>query len=127
MNYLIASHGRYASGLANAVKSLTGKDGLNIVCAYLDERPIGDLLSEVFSGKENEEWIVLTDILGGSVNQEIMRNYMSDNVHLIAGATVDTVLRVLEIDPKKDIKKQIREIVLASKERIEFVNTLITK
>ena len=125
MNYLIVSHGRYAQGIANAASKLIGDKGMNVVCAYLDETPINELLQNVFAGKENDEWIVFTDILGGSVNQEMIKGYMSDHVHVIAGVNLDTVIRLIQIDEVHNVQKQIHEVLSESRERMVFVNEVI--
>lgn len=125
MNYLIASHGRYAEGLANATKKLVGEKGINVICAYLDDTPINEQLKRIFDEKQDEEWIVFTDILGGSVNQEMIKNYMGDNVHIVAGANLDSVLRLIQIDSCKDIQEQIQSVLNDSRERMVFVNRMI--
>ena len=123
MNYLIASHGKYAEGMANVAKRIIGNNNVYVVNAYLTELSLQDLLGQVPLDKG--EWIICTDILGGSVNQEMMRNYCNERLHVIAGINVDCLLHLLQIENFDNLDQQIKDIVENSKNRMVFVNDII--
>ena len=76
MKYLIASHGEYAAGLASAVRRLAGENpDVTALCAYTDEVPLETHMQKIMAGHEAETWIIMTDLLGGSVNQYMIDVY----------------------------------------------------
>ena len=70
---IIASHHRFAEGLADTLEFIGGVENMRAVCAYVDETPL--------------------DILPGSVNQAFAP-YISDRVFLVAGVNVALCLEL---------------------------------
>lgn len=97
---IIASHHRFADGLRDTLEFIGGVSGIETVCAYVDETPLDDVVSGLFAGiPEEDEVLVLSDIVQGSVNQAFSP-YISDRVFLVAGVNVACCLElVLETRP----------------------------
>ena len=85
---VLASHHRFAQGLADTLEFLGAKCDFHVICAYVDERPLEPQVAAVFEqfGPEDEV-LVLTDILAGSVNQKFMP-YVGPNIFVVAGVNV---------------------------------------
>ena len=68
---IIASHYGLAAGLGDTLKAIIGPGhDIRVVCAFTDETPLEEKLASAFEGiAEDDETLVLTDILQGSVNQ----------------------------------------------------------
>lgn len=71
---LLASHGNLAAGMLSSLELILGKqENVEVLCAYVDgEDNVGPRVeSFIKSIKENEQWIVFTDLFGGSINNEL--------------------------------------------------------
>lgn len=96
---LIASHGRLAEGLADSLNYIIGgKEKIETMCAYTD--PDFNLEKEVKSVLEKhksdgDELVVFTDIFGGSVNNEFMRNLNEYQFHLVANVNFPILLEIM--------------------------------
>ena len=85
---VVASHSLLAQGFKDTLEFLTGKsDAVNAVCAYVNDNGEGldAAVEAALSG--TDEVVVLTDALGGSVNQRFSR-FASDRIHVIAGVNL---------------------------------------
>ena len=91
---IIASHHRFAEGLADTLEFIGGVENMRAVCAYVDETPLEEQGAAAFASVAPEdEVLVLTDILQGSVNQAFAP-YISDRVFLVAGGNVALCLEL---------------------------------
>ena len=71
---LLASHGRLAQGLKETAEFFLGRsDSILAICAYLDSSDayLKEIRSFIDDAKEGEA-VIFSDILGGSVNQQVM-------------------------------------------------------
>ena len=78
---LLASHGPLAQSMRETVQMFCGEDSrIKVLCAYIDSASMDvDELIDFWekTREDGDEWIVLTDIYGGSVNNAFM-NRLSD-------------------------------------------------
>ena len=84
MRYLIAGHGDYAQGVVNTLKFF--KDDLNNV----DLLPYNNdfeqqLQAYLDNGTQRSRCQIVTDLVGGSVNLEAMRQLRTWDFYLISG------------------------------------------
>ena len=87
---IIASHHRFAEGLADTLEFIGGVENMRAVCAYVDETPLEEQVAAAFASvAPDDEVLVLTDILQGSVAP-----YISDRVFLVAGVNVALCLEL---------------------------------
>lgn len=91
---IIASHHRFAAGLADTMEYIGNVEGMDVICAYVDETPLDRQVAEVFATYEPEdEVLILTDIMQGSVNQAFAP-YVGEHVFLVAGVNVALALEL---------------------------------
>ena len=91
---IIASHHRFAEGLADTLEFIGGVENMRAVCAYVDETPLEEQVAAAFASvAPDDEVLVLTDILQGSVNQAFAP-YIIDRVFLVAGVNVALCLEL---------------------------------
>lgn len=91
---VIASHHRFADGLRDTLEFIGGVPDIDVICAYVDETPLDRQVADVFAGfAPDDEVLVLTDIMQGSVNQAFS-SYMGDHVFLVAGVNVACCLEL---------------------------------
>ena len=127
MHYIIATHHDMASGFLDAINILKGKqENISILNAYVESDDFAQEYRECLSriGKD-EKIIVLTDLVGGSVNQTVMRENTDAEIEIIAGINLDLVLSILTIDETGDVQQQIRDAVERSKGQMIYVNQLV--
>ena len=92
---ILASHHRFAEGLRDTIEFIGGVENMRVVCAYVDETPLDQLVAEAFAPVgEGDEVLVLTDILQGSVNQAFVP-YVSEHVFLVSGVNVACCLELI--------------------------------
>ena len=100
MKILIASHGTLAKGMKCSLELIMGKqEEVKTFCAYLDgETSIEARVKEFMENiKEGEEWVIVTDLLGGSVNNEFMKYIHRPDVHLLTGMNLALLLVLTEL------------------------------
>ncbi|MEG0410105.1 MAG: PTS fructose IIA subunit, partial [Erysipelotrichaceae bacterium] len=70
LKIFISSHGHLASGMKSSLDILIGNsDRIHIFDAYVDEKSVQEVLDEFYKTvKEDDQIILLSDLLGGSVN-----------------------------------------------------------
>lgn len=100
MKYLIATHGKLASGFQSSIDILTGKGKeVKVIDAYLDNSDYTPKITEfIDSVAEGEQAVIFTDLYGGSVNQRVVAQLATkpnDNIFLIANSNLAIILSVL--------------------------------
>lgn len=119
---ILASHHRFAAGLADTIGFLGGPSDLNVICAYIDETPLEDQVAEVFAKFDpDDEVLVLTDILQGSVNQRFAP-YVNDHVFLVAGVSVPLTLELALADEPLTCE-DIEATLALARQSMRLVNT----
>lgn len=124
---IIASHSTLAEGMAKALKFFQGDDlELTVLSAYVDNKPIEDTIKNIFADiPAEDEVIVLTDLLGGSVNQKFFPYIQRDHTQIITGMNLSLAMAIT-MEPAKDYltPERIREIVEGARDQIKYVNDL---
>lgn len=123
--FVIASHSTLAGGMTAALKFFAG-DQLNIIelNAYLDNAPIVETIENIFAERAaDEEVIVLTDLLAGSVNQNFFPYVKRAHTHVITGMNMSLGLQlVLESADDYLTASRIHELVLEAQKQIVYMN-----
>lgn len=130
LKILIASHGNYADGVKSATNIIIGnKENVHYLNAYVSEVSVKDQLENFFKEvHEDDEVIILTDIYGGSVNQNVFPYVKKENVYIISGFNLATVLEILLLNPEEKVSlDNLRNIVEESKKQILFLNDYVAE
>ena len=112
IKFVLASHGELAEGIYSSVRLILGESAdLHTVCAYTQGPDdilikIGKLF-ETF--EETDEIIVMTDLLGGSVNSAFGQLLTKSTFWLVAGVSLGLVMELLLIKEGDEIQKKIEE------------------
>lgn len=124
--YLIASHGNLASGIKSSIKVLTGKTNIETIDAYLDgsdnknnlDKNLDKFLSSL---SEKDYGIIFTDLVGGSVNREVMMKVNDrKNVFVITSVNLPTVMSVI-LDKEEPTEKHLQELIDESQVQISHM------
>jgi mannose/fructose-specific phosphotransferase system component IIA len=127
--FLIATHGAFAKGIKSSLDIIVGEmDNVFLIQAYLDEsKPVEEELGFVLETiTDADELIIFTDLLGGSVNNIMLRNALHGNVHIVSGFNLPLLLEVLLGDADSPVTELIENAISNAKEQMVYVNKLIT-
>ncbi|CAN2924196.1 PTS sugar transporter subunit IIA [Streptococcus dysgalactiae] len=108
--FLIGSHGRLASGLQSSIDILAGMgQSLEIIDAYVDDSDYTSQIDDFIAGvAADEQGLIFTDLLGGSVNQKMVTAVMAsgkNNIFLITNSNLATLLSVMFLNPDEALTK----------------------
>lgn len=129
--YILASHGRFAEGIKESVELILGKqDNIQTICAYVgltDE--ISTIIENMISSfSPDDNIIVISDIMTGSVNHEFMHFIKRDNIHLIAGLNLPLLIGLIigeeVVTKKSEVKSFIINSLSQSKDNIRYCNAI---
>ena len=131
--FLIVSHGAFAGGIRSALELIAGAVGdLYVLQAYLDEnKPVEDELGALLDGVEaGEEWVVFTDLLGGSITNQVLRVAAGlpegRSIHVVAGVNLPLVIEVVLSDPEMPVEEVLAEAIVRARDQLVYVNGIIS-
>ena len=121
--YIIASHHLMAHGLADTLRFLTSREDIIDISAYIDDSDLETMIrTAVESFDPEDEVVIMTDMLGGSVNQHFCP-YMSEKCHLICGISLPCALSLVLIPDNLPLTREgLHQIVEDSKNHLIYVN-----
>ncbi|HVV03437.1 MAG TPA: hypothetical protein VHC96_04405 [Puia sp.] len=126
--FLIATHGTFAKGLKSSLDVIAGpQENVFFIQAYLDNvDSIQDELETLLKNKgPREEWVIFTDLLGGSVTNQVVRYASGEHVHIIAGVNLPLLLELVLSDPAIPVEAVVEDILIKAREQMVYVNKLL--
>lgn len=126
--FLIVSHGGLAGGLRSSLELIAGAmEGVFVLEAYVAEnKPIEEELGLLFA-EQGVEWVVFSDLLGGSVTNQVVRAGKGKDVHVVAGYNLPLVIEVVLSDLDMPIEAVLEEAIGRAREQLVYVNPLLTQ
>lgn len=128
---LVATHSTFADGIKKTMELIIGKqDSVLTLCAYVDglteiETPAKNIIDSL---PEDTELIVVTDIFGGSVNNEFLTFLNRKNVFLVAGVNLPLLFELaMGLNSNGNTDTLIRNAVETAKNQIIYCNPLTDK
>lgn len=126
---LLASHGELAKGMLQTMSMLIGElDNIHAFSSYRDDE--GGLLQrmneKIKTFNKNDEIYILSDIFGGSVNNEIFTLLNRPNITLIAGMNLSLVVSIAT-QAEKISESEMERIIQESQQGIINCNALLEK
>lgn len=128
IKFLLASHGNLADGMYSSVKIIMGEQSnISTLCAYVKENfDLKKEVSKIINGLSCEDkLIVITDVFGGSVNNEFMTSLKNKNIYLISGLNLPLVIELITNQDDEDIDSLINSALENSKDSICYCNKVI--
>lgn len=126
---VLASHGRLAAGMKNSVEMVVGaQEHLMTISAYVDgcTDPAQELKQLVDSLEEGDELVILTDVLGGSVNNEASQFVNEPGVFVVTGMNLPLVLTLM-IDNATPTQQLIDATVAEAREQLVQIKPVESK
>ena len=127
--FLIVSHGEFAGGMRSALELITGaQSGVVVLQAYVEEnKSVEEELAGLLG--DGDEWVVFTDLLGGSITNQVLRTAaelgVTESVHIVAGMNLPLVIEVIMADPETPVQEVLDEAIGMARDQIVYVNQLI--
>lgn len=126
---IIASHEKLAVGMLETLTFLTGEQkNIHTLCAYLDNKPIDEQVAQLMNGfSEDDQIIVFTDLLAGSVNQKFAEYRQRENIKIIAGMNLPLIMGIILLpDDKWLTDEEIEQMIDEARMQIQFVSQIDT-
>ena len=127
MKIILASHGALAKGMKDTLDMIVGNQvSIQAYSAYDEENvDFASDISQQITREVNEQFIIVTDVMGGSVNNamtELVLRYK--NVFLITGMNLPLVLSLATYSGDIDLKA-LDELVQEGKRGLINVNKMV--
>lgn len=115
--FIMATHGKFADGIKHSINLILGdiKNLESLSCYTDDSFNLKKEIEVLLKKYSNKKIIVITDIFGGSVNNEFL-SYIStyNNLHVISGLNLSLMINLIEnqsdyTDTEKMIELSIKE------------------
>jgi fructoselysine and glucoselysine-specific PTS system IIA component len=126
--FLIATHGTFSSGIKSSLDIIIGQtDNVFVIDAYVDgNKSIEEALNGVLKNVEpHDELIVFSDLLGGSITNQVLRYALKENVYVVSGINLPLLIDVLLADANTPVQEVIEHAISNAKDQIVYVNKLI--
>ena len=124
--YIIASHAHFSEGIFESVKLLAGdRDDVSVLNAFVDGNDDVEAASRslVESMPDDTDVVVLTDLMGGSVNNEFTKLMLTrPNVYLVTNMNLPLLLTLFLSDEDEDTESLLGQLVSSDEVRPRFVN-----
>lgn len=129
-HYIIASHSTFSAGMAKALRFFAGDElDLVVLTAYVDNKPIDEQIKKIFDKiPDEDEVIVLTDLMGGSVNQKFFPYVYRQHTQIITGMNLSLALAIV-MEPANDYlsAERVRAIVDEARDQLTYVNDVASQ
>ncbi|RHW46293.1 PTS fructose transporter subunit IIA [Bombilactobacillus bombi] len=127
MKLILVSHGHLAKGMKNTLEMIVGhQDNVIALSAYGEENnDFKTIVTKEIESNSHQPIVILTDILGGSVNTELSKMVIQyEDVFLITGMNLSLALTLVTYAGTFDVKN-ISRFVAESQKSIIFMNQAI--
>jgi fructoselysine and glucoselysine-specific PTS system IIA component len=126
--FLIATHGHFAKGIQSSMEIIVGAtENVFTIEAYVNgnksiEEELNEILKQV---NDDDDLIVFTDLLGGSITNQVLKFAFKKNIHVVSGVNLPLLIDVILSDGETPIEEILENSVANAKEQIVYVNKLI--
>ena len=110
-----------ASGMKSSIEIFCGQNNnLTVFDAYVDEKNVSEQLDAFYrTVGEDDQVILLSDLYGGSVNQQMYMYLAKPNTMLVAGVNLALVLELTALDSITE--EGLERLVEQSREALKVV------
>ena len=126
---LVATHGRFASGIMETFKLIMGEsDEISEISAYVE--PGFDMQKEaekkIHELNEEDELIIVADIMGGSIANTFSSYIQSEKIHIITGLNLPLLIGLAQdLDSDISTDELIENAIQMGKEGIIDLNKMM--
>ena len=127
--YIIATHGYMASGMKSTLEIIIGEQkNLTCINAYTDEcaDPTPEF-EKIINENKGNDIVIMTDMLGGSVNNNALIMTKHENVYVVTGINLATAITILTSGENLSTPDMLKEAVQTGKEMVIYCNDLLSE
>ena len=127
---ILASHGHFASGILDSLELIFGTNHsiFALDCYSTETFDLAKTVKQLMAKYQGQELIIITDLFGGSVNNEFLQYIQQPNIYLIAGLNLPLLIELAtKIETADSIATLIHQALNDSKAMIQFCNERIEK
>ena len=127
--FLIATHGALASGIKSSLEMIIGAvENVFLIQAYMEEnKPIEKEIQEIIEQTgDNEELVIFSDILGGSVTNQILQHALKPGIFIVSGFNLPLVMEIILAGNDESPETTIENAIINAREQMVFVNKLVS-
>ncbi|MBI1769554.1 MAG: hypothetical protein HYR67_14395 [Bacteroidetes bacterium] len=128
--FLITAHGNFASGIKSSLDIIIGRmENVFVIDAYVDgNKSIEDELNDILKNiKPEDELIVFSDLMGGSITNQVLRFALKENVHIVSGMNLPLLIDMILADSDMPVAAIIENSIKIAREQVVYMNKLINK
>lgn len=128
--FIVASHGNLASGLVSAAQMIIGNvSGMKCfdLCDYHSPLEIYEEIRTIVRDYKKDEVLILTDLLGGSINNQLLDLCEFNHVHVIAGVNLGILLEVYLASENEPCEEVAYRAITMGRENIQLFNRKIVQ
>ena len=127
--YLIATHATMAAGIRETLGILAGDtSNISVINAFTEDKdPKSTIEAFLAETPEEDELIVMTDLMAGSVNQMFMPHLSRKNFHVVTGVNLPVVLQLVMNFDDVMTEDYILETIEQAKSEIQYVNKAVAE
>lgn len=125
--YILATHGKMAGGMQSTLEMIAGEqENLTCINAYTDEckDPMPVFQKVIADCKPEDDIVIMTDLLGGSVNNNAMTLIENDHVHVVTGINLPAIISLVMSDEETPTVEAIKEAIESAREMLQYCNEL---
>jgi mannose/fructose/sorbose-specific phosphotransferase system IIA component len=126
--YIIASHGIFSKGIMDSVGMIVGQfqnvDCISVVPGDSPETISGKIEELLQTKGDKSEFIVLTDVFGGSVTNSFFPYIKTHNIHVITGVNLPLALEILVADEQEELQTVIDAAIERGREGMKYLNPM---
>lgn len=126
--FLLASHGKFAEGILGSFQMILGDaPNITVLCAYTKEKeePLEHTVKKIICERNRkEDLIVVTDVFGGSVNNEFMKYLNEPGVYLVTGMNLPLLLELYS-NQNMESRDMIRLAIASAQNNLKFCTDLL--
>jgi fructoselysine and glucoselysine-specific PTS system IIA component len=127
--FIIASHGSFSKGMMDSITMIMGEfanvQDFSISTSDSQEAIAIRIENILRKYGEEDDIIVLTDVLGGSVMNIFIGYMQTHNVHVITGVNLPLALEILDAEEETELQTVIHESIEKGKEGIKYINEIL--
>ncbi|WP_152657571.1 PTS sugar transporter subunit IIA [Oceanobacillus sp. CFH 90083] len=128
-SFIFATHGYLSEAFVYSIEMILGKQE-NIYSITMDPatstESIRKQLQEIFNQHaENTEYVVLTDILGGSITNLMAEWITKENIHVLTGTNLPVAIELISNNEDIRLEQLIHQSILQGKEGIVYINKVV--
>jgi PTS system mannose-specific IIA component len=127
---IIATHGELSKGLVNSISIIAGESFAEQIQTYSlypgeDVSALAEKVKEEVLRDSSIDYVLLTDIMGGSVDNNLYHLITNPNVWLISGVNLLLVLEIILAAEETPTEQVLLRSVESAKDSINFRSKLI--